>query len=355
MPIAELRIEHLRCIDTATLEPDPRFNVIAGANGAGKTTVLEAIFLLGRGRSFRAPRLGAAIQTGQERASLFARVAEAGSGEHRLGLAIERSRSEIRVDGTGGNSADLVAALPVQLIDPQIHELIQGGPGERRRFLDWGVFHVKHEFRTAWPRFRRALAQRNAALRQGLPAEAVGAWDRDLLAAATAVDASRRAYLDAAGPVLAETAEQLLDLPASFEFRSGWPQDKGLDVALRDSLERDRAMGSTQVGPHRAELLVSVDAHPARHRLSRGQQKLCAAALVLGQGRYVKQAMNRELTLLVDEPAAELDAEHLARLFAAIQSLSAQVFITALDPQALGISGQPRVFHVERGEVGILV
>jgi DNA replication and repair protein RecF len=114
-------------------------------------------------------------------------------------------------------------------------------------------------------------------------------------------------------------------------------------------------MGSTQVGPHRAELLVSVDSHPARHRLSRGQQKLCAAALVLGQGRFVRKAMNRELTLLVDEPAAELDSDHLGRLFDAIQTLGAQVFITALEPDALGISGESRVFHVERGEVGILV
>ena len=355
MPVLELRIERLRCLNEARLEPDPRLNVIAGTNGAGKTTVLEAIYLLGRGRSFRAPRLSAAIQTGQDRANLFARVEESGATEHRLGLAIERNRSEIRVDGATGNSADLVAALPVQLIDPQIHELIQGGPGERRRFLDWGVFHVKHDFRLAWPRFRRALAQRNAALRQGLPANAVGAWDQDFLAAAAVVDTTRRDYLAAAEPLLATTAEQLLDLPASFEFRSGWARDKALDEALRDSLERDRAMGSTQVGPHRAELLVSVDEHPARHRLSRGQQKLCAAALVLGQGRFVKQAMNRELALLVDEPAAELDAEHLARLFQAIESLGAQVFITALDPQALGISGDSRVFHVERGEVGILV
>ena len=355
MCLLELRIERLRCLDAATLEPDPRLNVIAGANGAGKTTVLEAIYLLGRGRSFRAPRLSAVIQTGQDRANLFARVQEEGATERRMGLAIERSRSEVRVDGSAGTSADLVGALPVQLIDPQIHELIQGGPGERRRFLDWGVFHVKHEFRLAWPRFRRALAQRNAALRQGLPANAVGAWDQDLLEAALVVDASRRAYLDAAGPLLAETAEQLLDLPASFEFRSGWPRDKALEEALRDSLERDRAMGSTQVGPHRAELLVSVDSHPARHRLSRGQQKLCAAALVLGQGRFVRKAMNRELTLLVDEPAAELDSDHLGRLFDAIQTLGAQVFITALEPDALGISGESRVFHVERGEVGILV
>jgi DNA replication and repair protein RecF len=356
MAVLELRVHHLRCLDDVQIEPDARLNVISGANGAGKTSVLEAIYLLGRGRSFRAPRLASVVQSGQKEASLFVRVQDSDKTEHRLGLSVQKTRTEARLNGdTGASGADLIATLPVQLIDPQIHELIQGGPAERRRFLDWGVFHVKHEFRMAWARYRRALSQRNAALRQALDSEAVQAWDADLLAAAESIDQCRQEYLQEVTGILASTTQQLLDLPTTFTYQRGWNADKDLSDVLRDGLDRDRAMGSTQAGPHRAELQIIVDEHPARHRLSRGQQKLCAAALVLGQGKFVIQTSQRDLALLVDEPAAELDTEHLARLFQAIQELGAQVFITALDPEALGLSGGGRVFHVERGKVANLV
>ncbi len=356
MPVLELRVQHLRCLDSVQIEPDASLNVISGANGAGKTSVLEAIYLLGRGRSFRAPRLSAVVQTGQKEANLFVRVRERGPTEHRLGLSVQKTRTEARLNGNSGASgADLIATLPVQLIDPQIHELIQGGPAERRRFLDWGVFHVKHEFRMAWARYRRALSQRNAALRQGLDSQAVQAWDTDLLAAAESIDSCRRSYLQEVTEILADTSQKLLDLPTRFDYQRGWSVDKDLLEVLRDGLDRDRAMGSTQSGPHRAELQISVDGYPARHRLSRGQQKLCAAALVLGQGKFVIQTSRKDLALLVDEPAAELDSDHLTRLFQAIQELGAQVFITALDPEALGLSGDGRVFHVERGKVANLV
>lgn len=356
MPVLELRVQHLRCLDDFQIEPDARLNVISGANGAGKTSVLEAIYLLGRGRSFRAPRLASVIQSGQKEASLFVRVQEGDKAEQRLGLSVQKTRTEARLNGnTGAGGADLIATLPVQLIDPQIHELIQGGPAERRRFLDWGVFHVKHEFRMAWARYRRALSQRNAALRQALDSQAVQAWDSDLLSAAESIDRCRQEYLQEVTEILAATTQQLLDLPTTFTYQRGWSADKHLGDVLHDGLERDRAMGSTQAGPHRAELQISVDGHPARHRLSRGQQKLCAAALVLGQGKFVIQTSQRGLALLVDEPAAELDSEHLARLFQAIQDLGAQVFITALDPEALGLASGGRVFHVEHGKVANLV
>ncbi len=356
MPIAELQIERLRCLDQVKIEPHAELNIIAGDNGAGKTTLLEAIYLLGRGRSFRAPRPSAVVQTGAEAATLFCRILGNGESDARHGISIGRKKAQIHIDGkAGGSLADLVAGLPVLLMDSAVHDLIQGGPGERRRFLDWGVFHVKHDFRRAWRTYRRALQQRNAALKQNQSRSAVAAWDQDLVSAALSVDSCRREYLETLTPYLAANIEGFLDLPADFGFRRGWPDGVDLAEALDQGYARDHALGSTQQGPHRAELVIRVDGHPARHRLSRGQQKLCAAALILAQSRFVMDQSQQGMTLLVDEPAAELDDVHLQRLIAGVRASGAQVFITALEPDALGISGDRRVFHVEHGGVRILI
>jgi DNA replication and repair protein RecF len=355
MALTELQVTDFRCISSARLAPGPGLNLLCGANGAGKTSLLEGVFLLGRGRSFRAPRLSGAIRRGQEAAVLFGMVSHDGAVS-RLGLRLDRNGAQIQVDGrASATAADLVAALPVQFIDPGVHVLVEGGPGERRRFLDWGVFHVKHEFLDGWRRFRRALQQRNAALRQGAPERDVRAWDDDLAAAGEIVDDARRAYLEELKPEVGQVAGALLPLECALEYRPGWDASQGLAEALRASAARDRAMGATQVGPHRAEIILRADDSAARHRLSRGQQKLLGAALILAQTRCVGRHLDRAPLLLVDEPAAELDGGNLARLLEAVAASSAQVFLTALGPDALPIPGPAQTFHVEHGEVRALV
>jgi len=110
-------------------------------------------------------------------------------------------------------------------------------------------------------------------------------------------------------------------------------------------------MGSTQAGPHRAELALSVEDRRARYRVSRGQQKLLAATLVIAQTRYVAAQTGRELILLVDDPAAELDRENRRRLFDLLQHVPAQMFVTALEAEDLPWSEQGRMFHVEHGRL----
>ena len=353
MSLTRLQITGLRCLTSAELSAHPDLNVVIGHNGAGKTSLLEAIYLLGRGRSFRAPQLGGLVAAGQQEATIFAETHEP---DGKLGLRIGAGATEIRIDGRGGASvAELAERLPVQLIDPAVHSLVQGGPGERRRYLDWGVFHVKHEFLGGWRKFRRALQQRNAALKQGADSATVAAWEPDLLDGAAIVDRCRRSYVRDIEPILQLYVAKFVDIAAKLRYRPGWSETASLAEALAVGSDRDRALGATQAGPHRAELEIVVDGQLARHRLSRGQQKLLGAAMVLAQAECVQSATGKRPILLVDEPAAELDPRHLAGLVDGIVESGSQVFITALADAALPVSDSHARFHVERGEVTALV
>ena len=354
MALRKVRLENLRCIEQAELQPADGLNLIIGSNGAGKTSVLEAIYLLGRGRSFRTPRLGSLIRTGEADAIVYGELDD-DAQPHRIGLRVASQKTELHIDGeSGGAISDLAAALPVQLIDPQVHDLIQGGPGERRRFLDWGVFHVKHDFLASWRRYRRAQQQRNTALRQGASPAVITAWDPELIAAGAIVERLRREYLEDLMPIVADHAEKMQLKNVKITYQAGYSEDS-LAVALVANLERDMSLSATQAGPHRAELRVEVAGQAARHRLSRGQQKLLGASLVLAQVAHLTRYAHRRMVLLVDEPAAELDGEYLRGLVAAIQQLDAQVFITALRETSLPLDTEARLFHVERGEVAVLI
>lgn len=355
MSVKKLRIDGLRCLREVELEPDSAHNVIIGANGAGKTSILEALFFLGRGRSFRAGKASSLIQTGAEEFTVFAEV-DAGSGSRRLGAQVGRGGSKYQIDGNSGvAAAELITALPVQIIDPQVHELIQGGPKGRRRFLDWGVFHVKQDFFPVWRRYRRALQQRNRALRQGQVRREVAVWEAEIVAAGDTIDSLRREYLESFELDFETMSAELLGFAAKCSYRPGWPQELDLAGALEASWERDNRYGQTHVGPHRAELVLDVEDVAARNRLSRGQQKLLGISLILAQSEFVAGQLDRDVTLLVDEPAAELDGERLAKLVGVLKSARAQLFITALEREALPMDDPVRVFHVEHGKLTTLV
>ncbi len=350
-----LRAQNLRCLESVEIEAHPARNVIVGVNGAGKTSILEAIYVLGRGKSFRGGTLSTLIRSGTSGFTVFGEAGDS-DGRHRIGIQGSRGGIEARCDGRSGvTMADLAKVLPVQVIDPQVHELIQGGPSGRRRFIDWGVFHVKHGFLEAWRRYRRALQQRNAGLRQGLSRSVISVWDHELIESGLVIDAARRSYVETDLTLSSSICDDMMTKDVKCSYLSGWSSEESFAEALAGSWERDRSLRSTQVGPHRGELAIRSDGEAARHRLSRGQQKMLSIALVLAQSIVVSRAINRRVTLLVDEPAAELDDAHLRRLLEMLRRDELQLFVTALDAAALPLEPSSRVFHVEHGEVSTLV
>jgi len=253
--------------------------------------------------------------------------------------------------------AELATRLPAQAIDPEVHRLVDGGPQERRRYLDWGVFHVEPDFVDHWRRYQRALRQRNACLRAGQSDSLVRAWDPEMVAAGEEVAEHRQRYIAGLQAAVRGVGRRLLGIEVEIGLSRGWSAERGLKEALELALPRDRERGLTHVGPHRADLSIRVSGQPARDRVSRGQQKLLASAMLLGQLEYDASRGSSVAALLVDDPAAELDGTSLERLLAEVLALPAQLFITALDsgnPVLRGLSAGRR-FHVEHGSVTRLI
>lgn len=350
MSLLQFKATGFRCLQEAEFSPDTSLNLIAGPNASGKTSLLEAIYYLSRGRSFRASGNRELIQTGAGAFTLYGEAVKENE-PHKLGVEVSTSDRRIRIDGGNATGADLALLMPVQAIDPEVHYLVQGGPEYRRRFLDWGVFHVKHTFLAVWRRYQKALKQRNSALRAGEPDASVRAWDAELSAAGEEVDRLRNAFISGYLPLLSSIVSENLPFGVKCSYRRGWEDGAKLLDVLHQNSARDRQMGSTQAGPHRAELALSVEDRRARYRVSRGQQKLLAATLVIAQTRYVAAQTGRELILLVDDPAAELDRENRRRLFDLLQHVPAQMFVTALEAEDLPWSEQGRMFHVEHGRL----
>lgn len=347
--IRRFKANNFRCIQSADLTFDQGFNLIYGENASGKTSLLEALAYLGRGKSFRGAATTDIVRHGESEFVLFGEAAGNG-GTHRIGVRNSREGLEVRVDGSGeGGAGALAAALPLQVIDPEVHNLVAGGPELRRRFLDWIAFHVEHDHLETWRRFRRALRQRNAALKQRASAAAMRSWNAEFVEISERLDESRRRALDVARESLEDHGRGLLGTEIGFEYQQGWSRDKVLGEALDENLEREQQQGSTQYGPHRADLKIRYDERQARKLVSRGQQKLLASSMVLAATETAQVALERPLLLLLDDPAAELDGNALQRLMGAIEGLGCQVIATSLERGALDLPPGAAVFHVEHG------
>jgi DNA replication and repair protein RecF len=351
MALVGLQVEHFRCLEKAELTLDPRYNLFVGPNASGKTSLLEAMYFLGRGRSFRSRKLERIIQHGQAEFRIVGRVQH----ESRvvvLGVRGTHAGTEIRVGGAPAESAaDLAGHFPPQIIDPEIHKLLEEGPVRRRRFLDWGVFHVERSFMSAWQRYHRALRQRNASFRREADERLVTVWDAELATAGEALSDMRARYVGMLSPRLAEIGRRLLGLDVALVYHRGWPADERMMEALRRGLERDRRYAVTHSGPHRADVVVRVDGHAAKERVSRGQQKLLASALTLAQLALQDEISPGRSALLLDDPAAELDGPNLERLLGVVRELPVQLFVTSLRPDLQGLGAPGRMFHVEHGVV----
>lgn len=354
MYIARLDGSGLRNLQPFSLRPG-QLNVLAGDNGSGKSSSLEALHVLATGRSFRGSRVDGAISHGQPALTLFALGCDPEGREHRYGYRKERGgEPEIRIDGEAASLGDIAAALPVRFIGPGSEDLLEGEPAERRGFLDWILFHVEHGYLALWRRANRALAQRNALLKQRAAPAALKPWTRELAEASVRIAALRQ-------QALAELEAEMAPLLPRFAFMEqvelGYartaPPDS--DAGWAELEARERELGYSLFGFQRDDLRLRVPGGMARDILSRGQKKALVYALLLAEAALVRRKTGKISVLLLDDLCSELDDRNAAQVLALVLETGMQAFISVLNPRDLDglLPGTVarHMFHVEHGVI----
>lgn len=375
MHVTRLDIRQLRRFRDVSLLPGAGLNLITGDNGAGKTSVLEALHLMAYGRSFRGRVRDGLVQAGAPALEVFVEWLESGQQRLRTGtggvadaaMGYARPRKAGlrhngqewtgRLDGAAvGHLGELCAALAVVSFDPGSHALISGGGEPRRRYLDWGLFHVEPEFLALWRRYSRALKQRNALLKLRARDAQLDAWDGELAETGESMTRQRLGYLGALQPHYARLVAEFAPAlgAGELQYQPGWRREElSLADALLFARERDLLAGHTSVGPHRADWTLNFSALPGRDALSRGQAKLVALAALLAQAEHHARTLGDWPVVALDDLASELDRHHQRRVLQHLLACGAQIFVTGTEepPGLAGIEVAMDRFHVEQGEL----
>ena len=260
-------------------------------------------------------------------------------------------RIELRRDGHAvRQSSEVAALLPIQLLLPDLSELVFGGPAGRRQWLDWGTFHVKHDHAVRLRAYLRALRHRNAVLRSG-ELGTLRTWTDQVAEIGAAVAEGRKSYFQRVESAIGASLRVLgADFSVSLSYFPGWP-DGNLAESLHDEIEQDTRTGMTRSGPHRADVVIRCGTEAAATTLSRGQGKMVASALRLAQAQDLMTDGKQSL-FLIDDIGAELDSDHSERFYQLLRDMNCQTIATSAHPasqQARSLAAASRMFHVKQG------
>ncbi len=390
MPIRSIKLANFRNLSSLNIELSDGVNFIIGHNGTGKTSILEAIYLLSTGRSFRTNNLAKLIKFNCEYLAINAALASSAEQEFTTLVDYHRNKKadkRLLLNNSAVKSiAEIAAILPVCNIDGEVFHALSSAPMYRRQLYDWGVFHVKHEFLNSWRRYEGVLKQRNSLLRQharlyvrpdaenkhrnikGL--REIRVWDNLFIDAAFELVQIRQAYFNLLEINFSYYIEKLLP-KFSYHIRLGLNHGLGaelnnkkitdsdyfkayLQAALADKLLHDLSRGYTSVGPHRMDIIFKYNDQVAKDLVSRGQEKLIIVAFYLAQLSVIKARAGKKCTVLIDDLAAELDPQSWQLLYQQLLASEHQLIFSAISEQQISLgseTSEPReikMFHVEQ-------
>ena len=350
MAISQLSLTDFRNLRSATLEFHPNLNLICGENGSGKTSLLEAIHVLCQAQSFRTHQLKQCIHYDQDGFLLFGKFVG-----YKAGLTKNSQRLEIHVNGEAvKRRSELVRRTPINIVNANSFELIDGSPQRRRRFLDWCLFHVEHDYADCWVAFQHALKQRNRLLKTRRDLNLIDYWDTHLLEPSRRISRMRQQSVTELSRVIDQELESIVQsLDIGLDYQPGWPEDMDLAEVLKRNRERDLQAGFTQHGIHRDDVKLSSGDNPAAEILSRGQAKRLCLALLLAALKLVGRQSEKRMILLIDDLHSELDLAGQEQIYAQLVDLDLQLFVSNIDthvPTPLKAK-EFKMFHVEHGTI----
>lgn len=363
MALSHISITDFRNLANIQIQPLTQgFNFLYGKNGSGKTSFLEAIYYLGHRRSFRSLIADRLTRHNSDRFNVIGKISEQ---DRHTTLGMERMHAgDIRVRLAGEDVttlSELAIILPTRLINVHSHYLIEGSPLFRRKFIDWGLFYQNNEFHIVWSRFKRLLKQRNATLRLRSSHKEISSWTQELVETALIFHRLRVSYLEQFFPLLNQILKcslaDVFDISGlSLEYQPGWDVTVSYEKILQAALPRDIERGHTLYGPHRADLCIKIHGIPAKDILSTGQQKLLVCGMMLAQGGLLAKCINKSPIYLVDDLPSELDSVSRSWLINTLVAQQAQVFVTAVEQQAISeilaeVRCPVKMFHVKHGTI----
>lgn len=355
MRLTNLNIEHVRILKEVSLKSDASFVYFCGENGSGKTSVLEAIHLLATGQSFRSTQQKNLIQYEQPFLRVRAQLRLDHAGDcHQLGIEKGRDGStQIKHNKQAVHRiADLANILPLRSVTPDSHALVSGSPLLRRRYMDWGVFHVEQGIHFPWREYNRLLAQRNSLLKSSFHEAHLTSIDEIFCPFAESIAEARKNYCNRLGLLLPEILDSLdTQIDLRINHNQGWQNGESFAAALFAKREQCRRFRTTSIGPHRADLQLYAGGKPAREILSRGQQKLVLYALTLAQVTDFHRIRKSHMVMLCDDLQSELDESRTLKLTQLLLEQGHQLFVTGTRPIKLEATDSQIMFHVEQGSV----
>ena len=355
--IKKLKVHTLRNLEQLSIQFHPKFNLIHGENGCGKTSILEAISFVGLGRSFRTRQSQRLIKHGKEKLSVYAELLMPGGEGKKVGVEWNKATKPPLTVSLGGDrfySASVLAEnLPIQVFNQDSLLLIDGGPKYRRQYVDWGVFHSDKEHAIRCQKYQQLLRQRNAGLKRGFSQRDLKVWDEELIRTGSMINSKRLVLLS---ELIPKTHELLADyfLPEAtieLSFRQGWPDEQDLASAMASNFIKDRQDGNTQYGPHKANLRISINGQPIEHVLSRGQLKLFVFLLQIANVSRLQEQQNKKAVFLVDDLASELDFQGRKKVIEILARTQCQTVFTAIEKNdlvAMLADHDAGMFHVEQ-------